>query len=260
MSIRADSNPRFFWRFALIGAVLLFWTGLCFKDALYSYPRDLEEALAKYVELRDSDSLHDWTDLAEENHWPTLPAPLANYSLLKEMGKLDKWPDLAYEHKWEETIPDPATGEEHVREEMEVKIQLQYVMAAVSTPLGLWALFIFFSSRGKWIEADETTIRSSWGEELALSTITELDKKKWSNKGIAKITYEEKGRMKNFVLDDCKYDRPATEEILRLVEANIQETQIVNGLPESVMQAMQEQSQSDDVEQEPADTADTSGS
>ena len=66
--------------------------------------------------------------------------------------------------------------------------------------------------------------------------------------------------MKNFVLDDCKYDRPATEEILRLVEANIQETQIVNGLPESVMQAMQEQSQSDDVEQEPANTADTSGS
>ena len=82
------------------------------------------------------------------------------------------------------------------------------------------------------MEADSTGIRSSWGRELRFDQIIHLDKKKWNNKGIAKIRYDDNGSKRTFVLDDCKFDREPSEQILRLVEANIREDQIVNGAPE----------------------------
>jgi len=240
MSMRSESNPRFFWRFALIGVVLLGWTGLCFKDALYSYPRKCEAALAKYEELRESKSLSKWTILAEDNSWPELPAPLANYQALLESNQLDKWPQMAYDNNWDETPPDDDEGVEHIHHKIDTDIIGQYVMAAVSTPLGLWALMIYFLSRGRWMEADDNGIRSSWGQQLAFSQIVTLDKKKWNDKGIAKIAYDDNGRRKRFVLDDCKYFRSPTEDILRVVEANIEDDQIVNGFPEADIEAEQE--------------------
>ena len=219
MSIKADTNPRFFWRFALIGVVLLGWTGLCVKDALYSYPRKREAALAEYRDLRESD-------------------------------ELDKWPKVAAENDWKELPPDVPDGEHKLGTEYQADIVEQYLMTAVCTPLGLWALMIFLRSRGRWMEADQDGIRSSWGTQLAFEQIETLDKKKWKDKGIAKIKYDDAGRRRRFVLDDCKFDRGATEAILRLVEANIDEDRIVNGFAEPLAEA----------EQEPADAAEAGDS
>ena len=219
MSIKADTNPRFFWRFALIGVVLLGWTGLCFKDALYSYPRKRDAALAKYRDLRESD-------------------------------KLDEWQKIAAQNDWKEVHPDESDGEHKLGTEYEADIVEQYLMAAVCTPLGLWALIIYLRSRGRWMEADQDGIRSSWGPQLDFEQIETLDKKKWKEKGIVKIKYDAAGRRRRFVLDDCKFDRGATEAILRLVEANVQEGQIINGFPEPLAKA----------EQEPADAAEAGDS
>ena len=100
------------------------------------------------------------------------------------------------------------------------------------------------------MEADQTGIRSSWGKQLTFGQILNLDKKKWREKGIATIKYQDAKRPRRFVLDDCKFNREATEEILRLIETNIQENQIINGSPESSLE----------TEQKPVDSGESGSS
>jgi hypothetical protein len=67
--------------------------------------------------------------------------------------------------------------------------------------------------------------------------VTALNKKKWQNKGIAKLLYEVDGRKNKIVLDDCNYDRDTTNAILRHVEAAIGHDKITNGKPEPPLKA-----------------------
>ena len=241
MPIKADTNPRFFWRFALIGVVLIGFTGWCFKDALHSYPRDQEACLTEFHQLHESGKLGDWPRVAERNGWEKILLPqLVQYQKLNETDELNKWPDIAEKNGWEKTPPEISLGEDEIHHRYEYLIVSNYLMASVTTPLGLWALIIFFRSRGRWMEADQTGIRSSWGKHLTFGQILNLDKKKWREKGIAKIKYQDAKRPRRFILDDCKFNREATEEILRLVETNIQEDQIINGSPEPPLKTEQE--------------------
>ena len=86
----------------------------------------------------------------------------------------------------------------------------------------------------RWIEASDTGISSSWGQELRFDEMRTLDKKHWAKKGIAKITYEQEGRKKTFVLDDFKFHREPTDDILLLVESHLTDEQIINGHPEPI--------------------------
>ena len=105
-------------------------------------------------------------------------------------------------------------------------------MAAVCTPLGLWLLYGVVAARGRWIEADEKQLRSSWGQELNYDQITRLEKKQWKKKGIAKVYYQAEDSDKKFVIDDFKFHRQPTDEILRLLESRIDPAIITGGPPE----------------------------
>ena len=69
-------------------------------------------------------------------------------------------------------------------------------------------------------------------DSVELDRIVSIDKKQWKDKGIAKITYEDGGRNRRFVLDNYKFDRHPTTEILRQIEANVGPDKIVGGPPE----------------------------
>ena len=82
------------------------------------------------------------------------------------------------------------------------------------------------------MEASETGIHTSWGQAMQFDQITLLNKRKWNDKGIAKVQYESEGSKRKLILDDCKFDRDPTEEMLRLIESHISLDQFVNGDPE----------------------------
>ena len=193
MALRADVNMRFYMRFAIIGGVCLIFCLWSLYDGLVTYPEQRERAL-KYAEYREQDKKEEWKALAAERGWhPGNPG-------------------------------EPKS---------EADIMGQFVMAGVTGTLGLGFLIVVLRARGRWIEATDSGIRSSWGQELSFDQIVSINKRKWENKGIAKIRYKENGRTRRFTVDDFKFVREPTDEILRIVESRLDEDQIVGGPPEA---------------------------
>ena len=170
-------------------------------DGAVTYPRQRERALA-YQELKENDKLDQWEGIATKRGWP---------------------------------LEDPGEAKD------KIDFYTQFILSAVVAPPGLLFLFFFLRSRGRWIELNDTGLRTSWGRQLEFGQIVTLDKKKWRSKGIAKITYQQNGRKRKLVLDDWKYDADVTKEILLEVELQIDIDQIVGGAPEPIPQEAYEE-------------------
>ncbi|MEQ8837607.1 MAG: hypothetical protein RID07_12445, partial [Lacipirellulaceae bacterium] len=111
--------------------------------------------------------------------------------------------------------------------------------------------FHIVRSLGTWIEGNGSSITSSWGQTVPFDQVTQLDKKKWKNKGIAKVQYTDNGKKKTFVIDDFKFLREPTGDILRQLEGSIDHGKIVIGKPEPPKQAK------GDTEEQPAEESAT---
>jgi hypothetical protein len=139
----------------------------------------------------------------------------------------DRWHELAGQNGWPTSYPgEPKTQGD---------IYLQYFMAAVAGAVGLWLLWGVWRARGTWIESTESGITSSWDQSLNYDKIVSVDKRKWRSKGIAKVTYTDNGRKRRFIVDDYKFDRHPTGQILRELEARIDPAMITGGPPEAVV-------------------------
>jgi hypothetical protein len=146
---------------------------------------------------------------------------------LSEEGRLDEWDELARERGW--STSTSGLGEP----KQQGDITMQFIMAAGSGLIGLWLISLPLRARGRWIEASETGLTSSWGQSLDFDKITRLDKFRWRSKGIAKITYQDdSGRKRRFVLDNYKFERHSTDAILYELEQRIDPAVITGGPPE----------------------------
>lgn len=206
MKLRTEINPRFLLRMGLVGLFCVGMTALCVKDGLYAYPAQRERALA-YLEFQAANP-----EVGEKDLY-------------------DMWKEQAAEKGW-----DPGSGgaqqTPYGPPKEEYTFAQQLYMGGFTGFLGLIFLGRVLLNRGCWIEADEQGLTTSENREVQYDQITALDKKKWQNKGIAKVLYEQDGQKNKIVLDDCNYDRPTTDEILRHVEAKIGYDKIINGKPE----------------------------
>ena len=182
-------------RMALVGLACLGFMLWCLFDGLVTYPDQAKRA-AKYIEFEDHGG--------------------ANWK--------QEWKDFAEEKGWSRANP----GEP----KKEADFTVQFIMATVAGTGALIFLALALRNRGRWIEGDETGLSTSWGRHCPYDSMFELDKKKWRNKGIAVVRYEQDGRKRRIVLDDCKYDIEGTEALLREVESWLRDDQIVGGLPE----------------------------
>src|SRR5262245_56128765 len=174
MHIRAERDPRYYFRFIIIGWAALGFGLWALYDGAVKYPQQRERGLA--------------------------------FAKLMEEGRDKEWDQYAAERGWPAEYP----GEPKSK----VDIQLQYVMAAVASTIGALVLLNVWMSRGRWIEADDTGLNSSWGERVPYDKILTLDKKSWKSKGIARVKYEDGGRKRKFVIDDYKFMRRPTDDIL----------------------------------------------
>ena len=135
-------------------------------------------------------------------------------------------------------IPRAAAWEklqlENEADAIQNKIYWQYVFIGLGLTIGLPCVCWYLANRNSWIESTEDGLRSSSGTELTLDQIYKFDKKKWEKKGIGVIHFKGNlgGTEGTFIIDDLKYDRKITDEIVRWVESKIPEEMIVNGQSE----------------------------
>ncbi len=200
MAIRAEVAKSYLWRLVLMAVFCLGLSAWCVYDGAIAYPNQRERALACQKIRKENKSQTDpeawkavWEEYAKSRGWPT-----------ENPGK----PHNEYD------------------------FLMQYFMASVAAPVGLFFLGSLVRWRNRWIEADENGVQTSWGSQLAYDAIDTLDKQKWRKKGIAVIRYQQDDRAQKVSLDDFKFEPDETEEILRLVESRIELEQITGGLPQ----------------------------
>ena len=195
MAAKAVISNGYRWRLALIGVVCLLFAAWSAYDGFVKYPR-LNDHARQYVEYQQDNG----------------------------EGWQETWPDYAREHNLPE-IPHPPKGD--------FSMIAQYVQLAITLPIGLWFTYLFLASLNRWVASDEAGLSSSGGEQVPYDSITTLDKKRWENKGIAVVTYTADQGERRFVIDDWKFERDPTDQILIEVEQRLQPDQIIGDLPES---------------------------
>jgi hypothetical protein len=200
MTIRAERDPRFYFRFLLIGLGALAFALWALYDGAVKYPRQRERGLA-FEKLMDEDRGDEWDAYALERDWPT------------------------------EFPGEPKS---------EVDIQMQYWMAGGSALVAFFPLWAVWSSRGRWIEWDGNQLTSSWGQSLSPDQVVSLEKRQWRSKGIAKLKYLDGNRKRTFVIDDFKFKREPTDKILAELENHIDHEKITGGPPEGYEQVIAE--------------------
>jgi hypothetical protein len=98
----------------------------------------------------------------------------------------------------------------------------------------VWLLAGVWRARGTWIESTDSGITASWGQSVDYEQVLSVDKRKWRSKGITKVTYSQNGRKRRFIIDDYKFDRHPTGQVLRDLESKIDPALIMGGPPEAV--------------------------
>ena len=113
------------------------------------------------------------------------------------------------------------------------EIFTQYVQAAVASLVGLFLISIPLRARGRWIEAQRNRHHLQLGAVVPIRRgRASSTSGRWRDKGIAKVTYVAGGRRQMFVIDDFKFMREPTDQILFELEQRIELERITGGPPE----------------------------
>lgn len=200
--IRADYDSDYFKRFLWLALGCLFFGSWFLYDGLVNYPAELERCHAYWKLDKETDKWvaienAAWRTIAKQNDWSTAPPKVT---------------------------PD----------KQQSKIGTQYFYSILSFLITIPCLLKWYLPRGTWIEGDEDGVKTSWGKNFAYSEITEVNKKKWADRGIAKVRYEREGLAYSFTFDDYKYEREPMGRIMMRMEEGLKDDQIVGDDRESV--------------------------
>lgn len=196
MTIRAERDGRFYLRFLIIGLGALGFSLYCLYDGFIGYPHKQEKALL--------------------------------FEKLIEEGRGDDWDAEATKRGWSTTPPEASKPQD----KYEVDVKMQFWMAGLTALIAFFPLLAVYRSRGRWIELNDLGLTSSWGQSVSMDQVTALEKRQWRNKGIAKLRYNDNGRQRTFVIDDFKFKREPTDQILAEIENRIGHDKISGGPPE----------------------------
>lgn len=197
MPTRAHFQKSYLMRYLMIGGACLAFSLWFAYDGFIGYPQKLVYAEA-YDSLRD----------------------------VEEPERSQRWRAMVKENNWPPTTPEKRA------EEVRHGINQQYFWGVITLLIAIPAWVAYLRSRSSWVEATENGLTTSWGQRLDFRTVTQLDKRKWKDKGIAKARYVDDGKSKTFVFDDFKFEREPIGKMLRDLESVLTPEQIVGGPPE----------------------------
>lgn len=169
-------------RLLIISLMLLLFASWCAYDGFYAYPLQQEQYNA-YQDLAAATPGRNpdvqWRELAESKDWP-IETP-------KEIKPMD--------------------------------IYTQFIMGGLLLPPGMFLLVVFFMTAGKWYGVDDQALIHSSGKRAPWDKIAEVDMSRWRTKGIAIVYFNNEADERNKItLDDWKYERDETIEILKVVQ------------------------------------------
>src|SRR5262245_15216350 len=153
MRIRAENDPRYHYKFLIMGGLVLLGALWFLKDGIWGYParerRGFEDFKYDFKNLfsdanRQSMSFDEFKDTANDE-------------------ESRQWNEYAQQRE----IP---TG---------VKITEQFAYAILCALLGFAFLWGPLRSRGRWIEASDEGLTSSWGESFRFDEVEVVNKRAW---------------------------------------------------------------------------------
>ena len=210
MTVRANSNSKFLFKFLLIAIVLIGFGGWALYDSVVSAPKKMKKAKEYWVESEEG----------EKEPW-----------VKRHSG--EEWAAIVEKKGWgigEPKTPSGALGYAY----------FNYAML-LCIPLGAFSLFKYLQANKTWIEGTDSNFQTSGGIKFDFDQIKAIDKKKWAKKGLASITFSDGNQDRLYVLDDLKYEREPTDEILYKMEQALKDEQIVNGERERSPQEVAEE-------------------
>ena len=200
MNKRAETEKFFWLKFLIIGLGTLGFGAYAGWDAIVEGPHRLEKAEV-------------WEQIDHDES-------------LDQDKKMDQWRKVATENGWNPKHPKKEIKIKSAKEFIWFNYGLMGLCGLIAIPCLLWCL----KTKGTWIESTDNGLRNSAGQQLTLDQITKVDKAKWDKKGIAVVHYtNEQGAANTFVIDDLKYERATTDEIMAWIENNIDTKLVVNG-------------------------------
>jgi len=226
MDIKSNARKGYITKFLLIGLVGLAIGGWHLTDAITKAPKLRKHADA-YLEMRgpqneNGDYMISDGDLQEA--WKAYAEPLGL--------PIDK-PKL--------------------HDDIKFFVTYNYFVGAIFTLLGLWCLAVCLPAIGKWIQLRDGKLSTKGGKEIALEDITAIDKTRWEKKGIAKVSATDaNGKVQTVIIDDLKFEREPTDQIMAEIERVAGEDKITAGKPESEYETLKLEKEAKRLERERA--------
>ena len=226
-TVRAEYDPDYFKRFLWLSLGCLFFGSWFLFDGLVGYPAELKRCEAYWQESQDPRK------------------PPGSYEPIDKAA----WEKICAENNWSKTPPKTKPDKQAG------KIGTQFFYSVLCYLITIPCLLKWYLPRGTWVEGDDKELKSSWGKEFKYSQITQINKKKWEERGIAKIKYDNDGIPYSFTFDDYKYEREAMGKIMIAMEAGLKDDQIIGAERETVriakLKEATERSKATAVTQEP---------
>ena len=135
------------------------------------------------------------------------------YEKFKEADRVSEWPDYAKSRGWSATPEHKLLTHED--------IVGQFAFGGLAALLGVITLAYWAIQKGRMVKTDAEAVHTPAGTRVPFAAITGVGKKKWEAKGLATVRFEIEGRKGEFELDDYKYDRDATVQILAEIEQHL---------------------------------------
>ena len=200
MMTRALADRKYLRRYLLLA---LGGLGICLwgvYDSVFKFPKELEMASA-FDEFRQSPNGEQrWRELYEQN---------------RVRG-------------WTKKMPKNSAAV------VRGYINFNKGVMAFGTALMAFFLMKFFRTRGSWMESTETGIMTSWGQALEFARISRINKRKWEDKGIAKVYFKEaSGQRHRMIFDDFKYERAKMAKLMAMCERGLSADRIIGGKSET---------------------------
>ncbi|MCB1224545.1 MAG: hypothetical protein KDK99_01930 [Verrucomicrobiales bacterium] len=190
-------TPWYFRRMAMIGGMLLAFGLYFLYDWKIGYPKQNEiadqkdqfdeEVLTSWDKAEASGGLVQWEKMAREKGWP-----------VGESGQRPSWARYAVPKGWPE---DP---DRHTEREVEDQFYWGMAMLLIAAAVGVMVLL----NRKKVLIGRADHLVTPDGRTVRFADVIRVDKRKWDNKGLAYLDYQEKGEGKELraVIDDLKFD------------------------------------------------------
>lgn len=143
----------------------------------------------------------------------------------------EAWNAMAVKEGLPEIKDDPEPLKDYNKTDGD--ILTQKIIGFGLLPIALLFCWAWFKTFNRWIASDEKGISTNGGQTAPWEAVCKLDKTRWPKKGIAFVHYKENELELRILLDDFKFDRKATEQIVREIEQRLTDEQIVGDIRET---------------------------